>query len=115
MVYLSNAFVVAIKQMNTIHDTVESVLKSTNTCCNFGILRYSKACPKRLLKKSTKSGFQDRLSLNAGQKYCRMLQGEHSAILSTFIKLPFSIKIFVLYIFEWALKKGFTVVHSNPA
>ena len=27
--------------------------------------------------------FQDQLSLNAGQKYCRMLQGEHSAILST--------------------------------
>ena len=39
------------------------------------------------------------LSLNAGQKYCRMLQGEHSAILLTFIKLPFVIKIFVLSIF----------------
>ena len=37
----------------------------------------------------------------AGQKYCRMLQGEHSAILSTFIKLPFVIKFFVLSIFEW--------------
>ena len=42
----------------------------------------------------TKIVFQDRLSLNAGQKYCRMLQGEHFAILSTFIKLPFVIKIF---------------------
>ena len=41
----------------------------------------------------------DQLSLNAGQKYCRMLQGEHSAILSTFIKLPFVIKIFVLSFF----------------
>ena len=30
-----------------------------------------------------------------------MLQGEHSAILSTFIKLTFVIKIFVLSIFEW--------------
>ena len=29
-----------------------------------------------------------------------MLQGEHSAILSTFIKLPFVIKIFVLSTFE---------------
>ena len=38
----------------------------------------------------------DQLSLNAGQKYCRMLQWEHSAILLTFIKLPFVIKIFVL-------------------
>ena len=45
---------------------------------------------KRPLKK------EDQLSLNAGQMYCRMLQGEHSAILSTFIKLPFVIKIFVL-------------------
>ena len=36
--------------------------------------------------KKTKIGFQDQLSLNAGQKYC-MLQGEHSAILSTFNKL----------------------------
>ena len=39
-----------------------------------------------------------------------MLQGEHSAIFSTFIKLPFVIKIFVLSIFEWPLKTGFTVV-----
>ena len=46
------------------------------------------------------SYFQDQLSLNAGQKYCRMLQWEHSAILSTFIKLTFVTKIFVLSIFE---------------
>ena len=38
-----------------------------------------------------------------------MLQGEHSAILSTFIKLPYVIKIFVLSICEWSLKTGFTV------
>ena len=56
-----------------------------------------------------KIGFQDLLSLNAGQNYCRMLQGEHSAILSTFIKLPFVIKIFVLSIFEWLIKTGFSV------
>ena len=47
----------------------------------------------QLLQKKTKIGFQDQLSLNAGQTYCRMLQGEHSAILSTFIKLQFVIKI----------------------
>ena len=35
---------------------------------------------------------------------------EHSAILLTFIKLPFVIKIFVLSIFEWKLKTGFTVL-----
>ena len=65
---------------------------------------YSKTCHKRPLKMKTKIGFQDRLSLNAGQKYCRMLQREHSAILSTFIKLQFVIKSFVLSIFGWPLK-----------
>ena len=35
---------------------------------------YSKTCLKRPLRKKTKIGFQDRLSLNAGPKYCRMLQ-----------------------------------------
>ena len=39
-----------------------------------------------------------------------MLQGEHSAIFSTFIKLPFVIKIFVLFIFEWQFYTGFTVL-----
>ena len=39
-----------------------------------------------------------------------MLQGEHSAILLTFIKLPFVIKIFVLCIFGWPFYTGFTVV-----
>ena len=37
---------------------------------------------------------------------------ECSALLSTFIKLPFVIKIFVLSIFEWPLKTGFTVDES---
>ena len=55
---------------------------------------YSKTCLKLPLKKNTKIGFQYQLLLNAGQKYCRMLQGEHSAILSTFIKLPFVIVYF---------------------
>ena len=61
--------------------------------------RYSETCLKWPLSKRQKLGFQDQLSLNAGQKYCRMLQGEHSAILLTLIKLPFVIKIFVLSIF----------------
>ena len=39
-----------------------------------------------------------------------MLQGEHSAILLTFIKLPFVSKIFVLSIFEWPFNTGFTVI-----
>ena len=43
-----------------------------------------------------------------------MPQGEHSAILSTFIKLPFDIKIFDWSIFEWPLMTGFTVVYDIP-
>ena len=38
-----------------------------------------------------------------------MFQGEHSAIFSTVIKLPFVIKILVLSIFEWPFYTGFTV------
>ena len=39
------------------------------------------------------------------------IQREHSAILSTFIKLQVVIKIFVLSIFEWPFYSGFTVVY----
>ena len=46
-----------------------------------------------------------------------MLQGEHFATLSTFIKLPFAIKMFALSMFEWPLKAGFTVypVYSHTS
>ena len=54
-------------------------------------------------------GFQDQLSLNAGQLYSRMLQWEHSTILLIFSKLAFVMKIFVLSIFEWPFYTGFTV------
>ena len=60
-----------------------------------------------------KIGFQDQLSLNAGQKYCRMLQGEHSEILSTFIKLPLSLRFLFVYFWVAVLHRfytGFTVV-----
>ena len=72
----------------------------------------------------TKIGSQDKLSLiafqkycrvlplehsDACQKYCRMLPLEHSAIFLTCIKLPFVIKIFVFSIFERPLNTGFTV------
>ena len=62
--------------------------------------------------KRPKIGFQDQISLNAGQKYCRMLQGEHSAILSTFIKLPFFIKIFFLSILSGPYKTGFAITEN---
>ena len=69
-------------------------------------MNYSETCLRRA---RPDLGFQDQLLHNAGQKYCRMLQVEHSAILSTFFKLPFLIKISVLSIFEWRLKTGFTL------
>ena len=40
---------------------------------------------------------------------------KHSAILLTFIKQPFVIKIFVLSIFEWLFYTGFTVLHFITA
>ena len=73
---------------------------------------YSKTCVKWPLSKRPKIGFQYQLSLNAGQKYCRMFQ--HSAILLTFIRLTFVIKIFVLSNFERLFYKGLTVfVHFS--
>ena len=39
---------------------------------------------------------------------------EHSEILSTFIKLPFVFKTFVLSICEWSLKIVFIVFLKNP-
>ena len=68
---------------------------------------YSKTCVKRPLSKRPKIGFQHQLSLIAGQKYCRMLQGEQSAILSTFVKQPNVIKTFCLFL--WPFYTGFTV------
>ena len=75
---------------------------------------YSKTCVKRPLSKRLKNGFQDQLSLNAGQKYCRMLQREHLQYFLTFIKLPAVIKIFVLSIFELSFYTGFTVALFGP-
>ena len=37
-------------------------------------IKYSKTCVKRPLSKRPNVGFQDKLTLNRGQKYCRMLQ-----------------------------------------
>ena len=70
-----------------------------SSCMCMGESEYSKNCVKWPLSKDKKTGFQDRLSLNAGQK-----------ILSTFIKLPVVKKTFVLSIFEWPFYTGFILV-----
>ena len=78
-----------------------------------GFIQYFAPTVKPVLsghsKRRSNIGFQDQLSLNAGQKYFRMLEEEHSAILSSFIKLPNVIKIFVLSICEWPLKAASSV------
>ena len=85
-------------------DKINIILVTKNEYC-----LYNKTCVKWPLSKRPKIGFQDHLLLNAGQKYCRMPHGEHSAKLSTFIKQPFVIKIFVLSIFEWPFYTDFTL------
>ena len=62
-----------------------------------------------LLKRSLKT--EDQLSLNAGQKYCRMLQGEHSAILWPSFSYHLLLRsLFFFVFFEWLLKTCFTVL-----
>ena len=73
-----------------------------------GISIYSKTCLKRPLKKKTNSVFKTDCHLMQ-VKVLQNAPKEHSAILSTFIKLPFVFKTIVLSVFEWALKTGFTV------
>ena len=58
-----------------------------------------KTCVKRPLSKRPKIGVQYQLSLNAVQTHCRMIQGEHSVILSTFINYHVSIRsMFCLFL-----------------
>ena len=51
-------------------------------------------------------------SLIAGKKYYRMIHGEHFALLLTFIKLPFAIKIFVLSILSGGLRQVLLYFHT---
>ena len=74
----------------------------------FPMLTYRKTCLKWPLSKRPKIGFQYQLSLNAGQKYCRMLHGEHSALLLPSLSYLLSIKDLYFVIFEWQLKTSFT-------
>ena len=73
-------------------------------------LSYSKTCLKGPLKIPNIS-FLYRLLLNTGQKFCRMLQGEHSAMLSTFFKLSLVIKTFILSIVKWLFKTGLLYIN----
>ena len=77
------------------------------TLVMLNIFRYSKTDLKRPLKMKTKNWFLDQLSLNASQKYCRMLQ---ESILQYFPpSLSYHVYIRPLFclFFEWPLKTGF--------
>ena len=79
-----------------------SLLSCKRKMLHFLFVQYSKTC----LKEDQKLVFKT--------DYCLMQvksPREHSAILSTFIKLPFVFKILVLSIFGWPLKKGFTLYY----
>ena len=64
-----------IAEENTYTGKTAIVTKFITKGSSAGML-YSKTCLKRPLPKRPQIGFQDQLLLNAGQKYCRMLQGD---------------------------------------
>ena len=72
----------------------------------------SKTCVKRSLSKwQKKNGFQDRFSLNAGQKYCKMLQMEHFAIQLTSLSYQFSLRpLFCLFMSGRFIQSGVCVL-----
>ena len=81
MINLHNAEGLYSKQNNNCYSTLpyHNILLKDGVIMAF-LITQQNLCKTATLKK-TKIGLQDQLSLNAGQKYCRMLQWEHSAIL----------------------------------
>ena len=71
---------------------------------------YSNTCVKRPSQKDRKLVFKSNYRLMQVKSIAECYNGEHSAILSTFIKLPFVIKTFVLSIFERQFYTGITVL-----
>ena len=90
---------------NTRKRVWQYIEKERKKTCSFQKMNDSKTCLKRPLKKKTKLVFKTDNCLMQVKSIA-----ECSAILQTFIKLPFAIKTFVLSIFEWPLKTGFTVL-----
>ena len=69
----------------------------------------SKTCVKPPLKKKNKNWVSRPIITECRSKVLQNALLEHSAILSTFIKLLFVFKTFVFSIFELPVKIGFTV------
>ena len=75
---------------------------------------YSKTCVKRPLLKRQKMVFKTDYRLMQVKGIAEMLQGERSAILSTFIKLPFIIKTLDLSILSGSLIQVFIKTLDLP-
>ena len=71
----------------------------------------SKTCVKRPLSKGQKLVFETNYPLMQVKSTAEC--SKYSAILSTFIKLPIDIMIFVLSVYEWPFYIGFTVCVSH--
>ena len=63
--------------------------------------RLTVMCKTATPQKDRKLFFKTNYRLMQVKNIAECSKGEHSAILSTFIKLPFVMKIFILSIFEW--------------
>ena len=87
-------------------------LKTSVSCLCLSVKLYSKPVLSCHSKRRPKLVFKTDYFLMQVKSIAECSKGEHSAILSTFIKLPIVIKIFVLSIFEWLLKEGFTVLYQ---
>ena len=70
---------------------------------------YRKTCVKRPLLNRPKMVFNTVYRLMQVKNIAECSKGKHSAILSSFIKLPVVIKIFVLSFFEWPFYTGFSI------
>ena len=79
--------------------------------CVFSVaVQYSKTCVKRPLSKRPKIGFKTNYCLMQVKSIAECYKRNILQYVSTFSKLPFVIKIFVLSIFEWPFYTGFTVL-----
>ena len=98
------------------HWFVIPFITTVNGCTQpyYYVAIYSKICVKRPLAKRPKIAFQDQFSLNAGQKYCRILQyfwpslSYHLSLRSLFcLFLSDRLRQVLLYIMFCASTRGF--------
>ena len=85
-----------------------SLLTKTLKTCLF-TEKYSKTCVKRSLSKRPEIGLQDKTIAKCRSEVLKNAQRGACCKRSTFMKLPFFIKIFVLSVFEWPFLHRFTV------